>query len=269
VPRSDPNTINGFKPATYLLYDVETGTAIGNGSKNLLTVTAGYSQSIFDQSFGAQGLIITNDRDRQELYGDVRFDHTFFDQQKVFVEVRPDGRSFGREIDASGFHRDSNGVRADAGFQLDFNGLFLVSLSGGYQAQDYADPRYGQINVPDVTAEVLWTATRLTQLDVKYVHEYFEDIFIESPGYIHNIETVTLSHELRRNILLKADVSYDDRQLERSVRHYDILTGEARADYEIAHGLTVGVDYTSQKLTSDTTRSFVENIVMLTLKKQF
>jgi hypothetical protein len=269
VPRTDPNTINGFKPATYLLYDVETGAAFGDGAHNLLTVTGGYSQTIYDQSFGAQGLIITNDRDRQEFYGDVRFDHTFFGQQKVFVEIRPDGRSFGRTVDASGFQRASNGVRADTGFQLDFDSLFLVSLSGGYQTQDYADPRYGLINEPDVTAEVLWSPTELTQIDFKYVHEYFEDIFIESPGYVHDIFTGTISHELQRNILLKLQSSYDDRQLQRSTRHFDILTTEATAEYEISHGLTVGVDYTNQNLTSNTTRTFDDNIVMMTLKKQF
>jgi hypothetical protein len=269
VPRTDPNTINGFKPATYLLYDAEAGTQVGDGAHNLLTVTSGYSQSIYDQSFGSQGLIITNDRDRQEFFGDVRFDHTFFGQQKVFIEVRPDGRSFGREIDASGFKRASNGVRSDAGFQLDINSLFLVSVSSGYQMQFYADPRYGEIDIPDVNAEVLWSPTLLTQLDVKFVHEYYEDLFIESPGYVHDMGTVTLSHELTRNLLLKADVSYDDRQLQRSVRHYDILTSEARADYEIQHALTVGIDYQNQNLTSNTTRSFDQNIIMLTLKKQF
>jgi hypothetical protein len=268
VPRTDPNTINGFKPATYLLYDAEAGTTIGNGAHNLVTITTGYSQTIYDQSFGAQGPIITNDRDRQEIFGDVRFDHTFFGNQKVFVEVRPDGRSFGRDFDASGFQRASNGVRSDAGFQLDLD-LFLVSLSGGYQTQAYADPRYGTINEPDITAEVLWSPTQLTQLDLKYVHEYYEDIFVESPGYDHDLITGTLSHELRRDVLMKFVVSYDDRQLERSTRHYDILTSEARVDYEIARGLTVGVDYTNQNLTSNTTRTFDDNIVMLSFKKQF
>lgn len=269
VPRSDPNTINGFKPATYLLYDAEAGTSIGNGAHNLVTLTTGYSQTIYDQSFGAQGLIITNDRNRQEIFGDVRFDHTFFGNQKFFVELRPDGRSFGRDIDASGFRRASNGVRSDTGIQLDLDSAFLVSLSTGYQTQSYADPRFGQIDEPDVTAEILWSPTQLTQLDLKYVHEYYEDIFFDSPGYVHDMTSVTLSHELRRDILLKLGASYDDRQLERSVRHYDILTTEARADYEIARGITIGIDYVNQHLTSNTTRTFDDNIVMLSFKKQF
>ena len=269
VPRTDPNTINGFKPATYLLYDVEAGTTIGDPSRNLFTVSAGYSQSIYDQSFGAQGLIITNDRDRREIFGDVRYDHVFFGSQKLFVEVRPDGRSFGRDIDSSGFRRASNGVRTDAGYQFDVNGLFLIQLSGGYQTQAYADPRYGTINEPDATAEVTWSPTWLTQVDFKYVHEYYEDIFFESPGYVHDMGTVTVSHELRRDLLLKLDVSYDDRALERSVRHYDILSSEAKIDYEIARGVTVGIDYTNQNLTSNTPRSFNDNIIMLSFKKQF
>ena len=269
VPRTDPNTINGFKPATYLLYDAETGTTIGSGDHNLVTLTTGYSQTIYDQSFGAEGQIITNDRDRQEIFGDARFDHTFFGSQKFFVEIRPDGRSFGRDVDASGFRRASNGVRTDTGFQLDLDSLFLVSLSGGYQTQSYVDPRFGQIDEPDLTAEILWSPTQLTQLDLKFLHEYYEDIFDNSPGYTHNMTTVTLSHELRRDILLKLDASYDDRQLERSVRHYDILTSEARIDYEIVRGITVGIDYMSQNLTSNTTRTFDDNIVMLSFKKQF
>ncbi|WP_326878561.1 outer membrane beta-barrel protein [Aliidongia sp.] len=269
VPRSDPNTINGFKPATYLLYDAEAGTSIGTGAHNLLTLTTGYSQTIFDQSFGTQGLIITNDRDRQEIFGDVRFDHTFFGEQKVFVEIRPDGRSFGRDIDASGRRRASNGVRGDAGFVFDIDSLFLVSLTGGYQTQTYADAGFGKINEPDAIVDVLWSPTRLSQIDLKFVHEYFEDIFIDSPGYVHDLTTLTVSHELHRDLLFKADVSYDARQLERSPRSYDIITSETRLDYEAVRGLIVGVDYTFQNLTSSTSRTFDDNILMLTLKKQF
>ena len=269
VPRTDPNDINGFKPATYLLYDAESGIAIGNGAHDLVTITAGFNQTVFDQAFGSQGQIITNDRDRQEIFGDIRYDHVFFGQQKVFAEIRPDGRDFGRDIDSAGFRRASNGVRADTGVVFDIDNLFLLSISGGYQTQDYADPRYGRITEPDATVDLLWSPSGLTQVDIKYVHEYFEDLFIESPGYVHDTTTLTVSHELRRNLLLKADVSYDARDLQRSVRHYDIITTEGRADYSIIDGLTVGVDYTFQNLTSNTTRTFDDNILMLTLKKQF
>ncbi|GGE99255.1 hypothetical protein GCM10011611_01010 [Aliidongia dinghuensis] len=269
VPRSDPNTINGFQPATYLLYDGETGVALGNGSSNLVTVTMGVNQSIFDQSFGSQGQIITNDRDRQEIFGDVRYDHTFFGQQKAFLEIRPDGRTFGRETDASGFHRDSNGVRSDAGFVFDIDSLFLISITGGWQTQDYADPRYGTINKPDVVLDLLWSPTDLTQADIKFTHEYFEDLFAESPGYVHDMTTLTVSHELKRDLLLKASASYDARTLQKSTRRYDIISTDGRVEYEALRGFIVGVDYMFQNLTSNASRTFNDNILMLTFKKQF
>ena len=61
------------------------------------------------------------------------------------------------------------GERKLAGPTAPASGLFLISLSGGYQGQAYADARYGQINVPDVTADVLWSPTLLTQVDAKFV----------------------------------------------------------------------------------------------------
>ena len=175
-PRTDPNPIDGRTPATYLLFDTLAGVTIGSGQRfNLLTLNGvGYDQTQFDRVEGLTGPIDTAQRNRTEVYGDFRWDHIFFDQQKFFVELRPDTRNYAQDVDTAGFRQSSNGGRLDTGMVFEPDGLFLVTVSTGYQQQNYADPRFGAIGEPDATVDVQWSPTLLTQLDAKYVHEYAE-----------------------------------------------------------------------------------------------
>lgn len=269
VPRDDPNGINGLRPATYMLYDALAGIRIGSPLRNLVTLSAGVDQTRYASVQGLLGPINTRERDRREIFGDARFDHFFFGQQSFFAEIRPDSRSFGQEIDSSGFRRASNGVRAALGMTLDVNSVFYITASGGYQARQYADPRYGSIDAPELTLDVRWLPTLLTSIEGKFVHEYVEDIFDGTPGYVRNKAFLNLDHELRRDVLLSVGVSYDRRQYQRTTSRFNILSAVASIQHQLTDGITIGLSYTYAHQTSNTPRTYVSNNVLLELKKKF
>ncbi|MGB8841015.1 MAG: outer membrane beta-barrel protein [Aliidongia sp.] len=273
VPRTDPNPINGRTPATYLLFDALPGVSFGSGQGNLLTLSLGYDQTIFDNIQGLNGPVDATQRNRTEFLADLRLDHFFFGQQEVFVELRPDTRNYQQKFDSSGFLQSSNGGRADTGFVFDLNSLFLITVSGGWQQQDYAEPRFGAIGVPDATVDVRWSPTLLTQLDAKYIHEYAEDIDvnapINSPGYTHNEGILALQHELRRDILLSLLVSDDFRDLERSPTRFNLVDVGPKVQYRLAEGISLALNYDHVQLSSNIATHYSDDIALFTVKKQF
>jgi len=279
VPRTDPNPIDGKTPATYLLYTGIGGVTLGSGLRNLLTLSVGIDKSQFDQIQGLDGTIDATARNRTEVYGDFRLDHVFFGQQKVFVELRPNTRNYDQAIDPAGFKQASNGGRIDTGVQLEPDGDFLITVSTGWQQQEYADSRFGSIGEPDAQVEVQWSPTLLTQLDAKYIHEYAEDIEAEgesldlgginSPGYTHDQAIFTVQHELRRDFLATLYVSDDYRELERSSRRYQVLDVGPRLQYRLPSEITLGFTYDREELHSNGPVNYGDDIAMITVKKQF
>jgi hypothetical protein len=273
VPRTDPNPINGRTPATYLLLDALPGVTIGSSQGNLITFSLGYDQTVFDNIQGLIGPVDATQRNRTEFLADFRLDHFFFGQQEAFVELRPNTRNYQQKFDSSGFLQASNGGRADAGFVFDLNSLFLITVSGGWQQQDYADARFGAIGVPDATVDVRWSPTLLTQLDAKFIHEYTEDIDvnapINSPGYTHNQGILSIQHELRRDILLSLMVSDDFRDLERSPTRFNLVDIGPRAQYRLAEGVSLGFNYDHVQLNSNIATHYSDDIALFTVKKQF
>ena len=269
VPRTDPNPINGLTPATYLQYDTETGVTIGSPERNLINLQVGFNRSVYDTVEGALGPIDTQERNRTEVFGDFRFDHYFFGRQEWFAEFRPNTRTYDQTLNSAGFNDSSNGGRLDSGMIFDLNTLFLVTVSGGYQLQDYADHRFGSIGEPDAIVDVQWNPTQLTQLEAKYTHEYFEDINFNSPGYVRNQALFQLQHELRRNFLVTAQLTDDFRELTEAPRRYHLIDTIGKAEYRFDHGIVVGFSYDHQELSSNTTFHFEDDITLLSLKKDF
>jgi hypothetical protein len=269
VPRDDPNGINGLKPATYMLYDAFAGVRIGSPLRNLVTLSAGIDQTRYASVEGLLGPINTRERDRREIFGNARVDHSFFGRQSLFAEIRPDSRTYGQEIDNSGFRRASNGIRATLGMTFDINTVFYITASGGYQARRYADPRYGSNKDPDHTLDVRWMPTLLTSVEGKFVHEYAEDIFGSSPGFIRNKSSLSIDHELRRDVLLSFGFSYDMRKYERVPNRFNILSAFARVQHQLADGFTVGLSYVYAHQTSNTSHNYTSNNILLDFKKKF
>ncbi|MEI9984565.1 MAG: outer membrane beta-barrel protein [Aliidongia sp.] len=143
----------------------------------------------------------------------------------------------------------------------------MITVSTGWQQQDYADSRFGSIGEPDATVEVQWSPTLLTQLDAKYIHEYAEDIDINSPGYTHNELLLTLQHELRRNFLATLLLSDDYRQLERSSRRFQVLDIGPRLQYRMGDDVTLGFTYDREQLDSNSLTRYSDDTGMITVKK--
>jgi hypothetical protein len=276
-PRTDPSGLNGLTPTTYELYSGGGGAAIGHSENNLVNLWIGANKISYDPLLGSQGPIITSDRDNTEIYGDTSFRHAFSPRRSVYVKIRPNTRNYDQKFDQSGFQRSSNGVRVDTGVDWDFDSIVLVNLETGIQHQAYDDPRFGTIDVPDGRINISWWPTRLTNVTLHAVHEYYEAFFTPSPGAVRNKVTGEIDHELRRRWIASASFSFERDDLKDEPTHYSTESAQLTLKYLFAEGFSGDVNYLFVRQTSNGTStsgatgatSFQQNIITFSVKKLF
>jgi hypothetical protein len=274
-PRTDPTGLQGLTPTTYWLYSGSGAAVIGHSEHNLLDLRVGANWISYNSLQGSNGPIITDDRNNVEVYGETNFRHTFAPRRSLYLKVRPNVRNYEQKFDQAGFQRSSNGVRADVGADWDIDSVFLINAETGYQRQAYDDPRFGTIGEPDGKLNLSWWPTRLTNVTVNGIHEYYEAFFTPSPGAVRNKVIARIDHELRRRWVIGASYSVERDELIDSPTRYRTQIADVNLKYLFADGFSAGVDYmfTHQKNTGGTagtgSTTYEQNIVTFTVKKLF
>jgi hypothetical protein len=279
-PRTDPTGLAGLTPTTYAVYEGYGGALFGHAQRNLFDLRANVSRTAYDPLRGPLGPINTGDRDRTEVFGDGNFNHSFFGQQRVYAKIRSDVRIYDRKFDDNGFQRSSAGIRADLGGTLDLNSIIIIKLEVGYQQRNYDDPRFGAVGTPDVMLRASWWPSRLTNFNLNFNHEYYESLFVTSPGAVRRQVVVQLDHELRRRLLLITSLTFERDDLVKVPARFTSETAEVKLQYYFGTGYTAGINYAfsrqtgagaNQGVTQVATGAtdFDKNVVTLTVKKQF
>jgi hypothetical protein len=284
LPRTDPTGLQGLTPTTYELYNANVAAIIGHYDNSLLELRFGAGRTSYDPLQGAQGPIFVNDRNNTEIFGEANFRHTFAQGRGLYVKARPNIRDYDLKFDQGGFQRSSNGVRLATGVDWDIDSVFLVNLETGFQHQAYDDPRFGTVGEPDGRFILSWWPTRLTNVRLNGVHEYYEAFFTPSAGAIRNKVTASIDHELRRRWIASASFSFERDDLRGTPTRYTTQVADLSLKYLLADGFSAGLEYmyahqtstssaTSTSTTSTSTgtgsTTYQRNIITLTLKKLF
>jgi hypothetical protein len=275
-PRTDPTGLSGLRPTTYLVYEGRAGALLGHADRNIIDTHIEAKRTVYDSLIGRLGPIDTTDRNRTEVSAEGNFAHRFFDQQRVYVKIRPDTRMYDRRFDDNGFQRSSSGIRANVGGTLDLNSIIVLNLESGYQFQNYDDPRFGSIGEPDITLSGSWWPTQLTMFSAKFTHEYYEAFFITSPGAVRNQVVLRVDHELRRRLLLTSAATFERDDTVKVPSRIVSELAELKLQYRFADGFAAVAGYTFAHQTSTAgaqtntgSTNFDKSVVTLTLKKLF
>ena len=274
LPRDSPTGINGLRPTTYQVYDGHADALLGDPLLNVLHARVGANRLSYDPLVGLLGPINTSERNRVEVYGDLRLDHYAFGLQKVFAHVRPNARIYDQRFDTGGLQRSSAGVRGGVGAVMDF-GPIVLTLDAGYQLQNYDDVRFGAITEPDAALLISWWPTLLTNLRLEAKHEYEEDFYLTSPGAVRNVVEAHIGHELHRRVILDLSFRTDLRSTVKVSQFIRIEQAGAKLRYQFAEGFSADVEYlfthqhASAGATLNNTGNFDENILQFTVRKLF
>lgn len=265
--RGDPSAPTAAKEPTE--YSLFSGNASALQRFNRLSVKlAGeYNDYDYDDVENTIGGIIDQDgRDRVETLESLRFGYDVTPDTNIYVQAGLNQREYDLQPPAVATNRNSDGYDAVIGSDFRLGALFQGGIYGGYQEQKYDSALYPSIDGPSYGANIEWYVTPMTTLTFDADASIQETTSAGASGYFSQSFGVRVDHELVRNILLNARVSYSDDEYEGIARSDDTLRGGLGLDYLVNRNFTLGVDYDYTDKDSDQIGSdYKRNKIGLTL----
>ena len=207
--RSSPDS-GGIKPNEFTLSGFDVGY---QHTFNRLSAALNYDRAAtdYDNNISFTGDILDNqDRDRTRDALTLRLDYEMSGQRGVFFSVAGNNIDYDQKFDRAGFERSSDGYNVRGGVSWDMTGVLVGDLYLEYIDQEYDDTRFEDVNGWGIGANLDWTPTELTNVSILVRNGPQETIQVGSSGYYSSLYSARIQHELRRNWLLNARVSYTD-----------------------------------------------------------
>ena len=290
--RADREHIPRFSPdspgtaATPVAYNVETGdigvsqtgTRVGYDVDAIVT----RSDYMAPPAIGG-GFVPQDDQNATGYEGAVRVYYEFMPDYQAFVRASGNTQQYDHAAGtiSPGITiptRNSNGYRVDLGARIDLTGVTFVEAYAGYIAQEYTAAAFSTIRGIDYGATMVWNATTLDTVKasaIRTVNNANAEVvgIADSPGYLASIQTVSIDHELLRNVLLNANVSYEVDNWANINRTDYVVGGGFGAKYLVSRNVYLGATYTYQQRESHGGLAvgaipFSQNIFLLRLSTQ-
>lgn len=156
---------------------------------------------------------INDDRDRDETRIGAEISYDLTDQNRLYFRADMFDRDYSKQdfndltLKYDGLNRDSRGADLRAGVNIALTPLVRLNANGGYYQQDFSSNGFSTIEtlVGDVLAT--WQVTALTTIDLGASRDVFETNQPDASAFARNKVTARVTHELRRNILLGAEMA--------------------------------------------------------------
>lgn len=265
--RGDPNSPAAAVEPTE--YDLLAAKASLDQRFNRLTarLSGGYDDYDYkDVGATGGGIIEQDDRDRKEYTEALRLGYNVSPDTNVYVEGALNQRDYDLSPPVTLIDRNSDGYSAVVGSDFRLSNLAQGEVYVGYQSQSY-----DQVGFEDVTgirygANVEWYATPLTTVTFNAAAEVNETTTVGASGFLSQMGGVRIDHELLRNLLVNARLSYTNAEYETISRSDDMLGAGLGLDYLINRNFTLGLGYDYTDKNSDAVgEDYKRNEIGLTL----
>ena len=119
-------------------------------------------------------------------------------------------------------------------------------------SQDFNVSSLGSITAPDAGGRVVWNVTRLTTLtfNASRTVNTTNPSIGNGTGYLDLVAAANVDHELLRNLLLNANVSYEIDEFQGLSRTDNALSAGASVKYLLNRNFYLGGSYTYQQRSS-------------------
>ena len=213
------------------------------------------------------GHIEEDDRDRTQYSLIGRVGYEYLPNTDAFVQVTGRFREYD-ELNAAGEDRSSQGYAAVVGTELNFTPKVTGEVFAGYQYTTYDDEAFDDVASPALGGNVLWNVTGLTSIRGFAEGSIEETTQADASSYLAVRIGGSVEHELRRNILLGAGLTFGRDDYEGISRTDDVFIGLLSARYLINRNFYARAAFTHTTRTSDTDDEYSRNVILLTLGAQ-
>jgi hypothetical protein len=203
--RTSPNAVNGSEPTTFGV--AKGGVTLYRGAGKLkANADYDYKRFDYDETPSLTGPIDQSERDRGEHVMGGKLAYEVTGNLKPYVR----GAYNIRDYDKNPTH-ESDGFTAVAGVDADFGGITSLDIFAGWMEQYYDDfPVKKTISSPKIGGRLDWNVTGLTSVVLEADRTIEETTLTGYNSYYQTGGSVTVTHELLRNVLLEGNVAYSE-----------------------------------------------------------
>ncbi|WP_428156178.1 outer membrane beta-barrel protein [Brevundimonas sp.] len=181
----------------------------------------------YRDGFSETGAVIEqDDRDRTLFTLTGRADYALSPATAIFLQITGDDRDYERV--ATRPLRSSSGYQTLAGVDFELGAVVRGEVAAGYIRQDFEDAAFGDLDGFGGRAKLSWFPTQLTTVTAAAARTVEDTGVIGSAGALRTDLSLTVDHELLRNLILTAQATYAD----------DAYNGLARTDTRFGAGVS-------------------------------
>lgn len=210
-----------------------------------LTAALDVSRSLFsDTPLAGGGVQSNSDRDRTQGTLTLRLERAEGPILRSFVEASTTLRRFDERLDRNGIERNSIGYGLRGGLTISDDGPLSGSLSVGVVGENFSDPTLDDVVTLEAQAGLTWDVTALTSVTLDVTTSLDPTTQAGSGVGISRSATLGLSHDLRRNVELRAGAGIQDTDfsgIDTSTRTY---TGSAGLTWRLSRVAAIRFDAT-------------------------
>jgi hypothetical protein len=207
-PRESPDDAGGLSPTVFTSTAASVGLTYRPGRYSL-SPTAIFNrldyQDVDAIRFGIPVTLDQDDRDRNEYTLGLRGAYEIGPDNSVYLRADALVHDYDERQNVTGFDRSSDGFELGAGGALDV-GVTRGRLFLGYRQQNFSDP-LSDISMPVFDVAFTWKPSELTTLALDGKQTFVETTLALSSGSVATSARIKVDHELRRHLLLTAELA--------------------------------------------------------------
>lgn len=274
---TEPRTSASAPAATLepIQYDMTSAYLAGAHSTGRIKLSARTGIQTYDYEDGATagGVVVDQDfRDRDVWTLSGRADYAVSPATALFAQVSSNERDYDTAGTLFSPARDSSGYEALVGTNFELGAVARGEIAVGYISQDFDSPAYKDIDGFGARAQVEWFPTQLTTVTATAGRSIEDAGIVGSGGYLATAMSLSVDHELRRNIILGGQLLYSRDEYDGIQREDERYGASVNATYLVNRNLGVSLAVSHLEQSSEGLNhgaSYDINRLSLSLVSQF
>lgn len=189
-------------------------------------------------------------RDRKTLNGELRVDYAISPALAVYAFGAANEQDYARSTIINDVERDSDGWEAAVGADFELTDLTRGQIQVGYLSQSYDDPRIGDATGLALRSRLEWFPTELTTVTFQASRSIEDTGVIGAGGILATRASARVDHELLRNLIVTAQLSWAEEDYRGIDRKDDQTTALIGVNYLLNNNVGIFGQYNFQ--TRDT-----------------
>lgn len=195
--------------------------------------------------------IDNSDRDHADLTATLKLRYEFSPGYRAFISATYLDRNYDLAFDRNGQNRDTTGAYYDAGVSFELSRLLTGEVFAGYSSFDFDDPAFESASGFDYGAALVWYPTELTTVRLDARRSFEASTLVDVGGVYTGLVQLSVDHELLRNVVIGAQLSFADEQFEGSGRNDTVYGVRLNGEYKLNRNIAIGLRYQYWDRNSD------------------